>query len=388
MHTHLPAPRAAQRPSEPPGHRGRPLPTSSQVPVAFSCCAQDTPTPLSLRRGSPRAGGSAPVSLGEWGEGRVLPSRRRTGTGRARGSQASAGNVLSVLRLARFIQRSPVTLLRSQVMIPILQWAIAATTLDHRDANCSVMKFLRDLIHTGVANDVSHPRARSSAELGTPSSSASLAAVPREGRPAAGAEPLRLLHRCRRRCSGSCSRSEEQRVPVPRRCSLTTPQPPTAPFSFLPQHEEDFEMRKELISQVMNQLGQQLVNQLLHTCCFCLPPYTLPDVAEVLWEIMQIDRPVRGTGGDGGCTPKGCGGRASALSRPGVHVGRAKASPRAGIREPGLAPRPEFSPFSCFLQTFCRWLENSLKGLPKETTGGAIQVTHKQLTDFHKQVTR
>ncbi|NXD46523.1 TNPO3 protein, partial [Copsychus sechellarum] len=38
-------------------------------------------------------------------------------------------------------------------------------------------------------------------------------------------------------------------------------------------------------------------------------------------------------------------------------------------------------------QTFCRWLENSLKGLPKETTGGAIQVTHKQLTDFHKQVT-
>ncbi|OPJ87017.1 transportin-3 [Patagioenas fasciata monilis] len=94
------------------------------------------------------------------------------------------------------------------------------------------------------------------------------------------------------------------------------------------QHEEDFEVRKELINQVMTQLGQQLVNQLLHTCCFCLPPYTLPDVAEVLWEIMQIDRP-----------------------------------------------------------TFCRWLENSLKGLPKETTGGAIQVTHKQLTDFHKQVT-
>lgn len=59
------------------------------------------------------------------------------------------------------------------------------------------------------------------------------------------------------------------------------------------QHEEDFELRKELIGQVMNQLGQQLVSQLLHTCCFCLPPYTLPDVAEVLWEIMQVDRPVR-----------------------------------------------------------------------------------------------
>ncbi|KAH1186537.1 hypothetical protein KIL84_019286 [Mauremys mutica] len=163
------------------------------------------------------------------------------------GLQNHPDTVDDLFRLAtRFIQRSPITLLRSQVIIPILQWAIASTTLDHRDANCSVMKFLRDLVHTGVAND----------------------------------------------------------------------------------HEEDFELRKELIGQVMNQLGQQLVSQLLHTCCFCLPPYTLPDVAEVLWEIMQIDRP-----------------------------------------------------------TFCRWLENSLKGLPKETTGGAIQVTHKQLTDFHKEVT-
>nr|XP_005905325.1 PREDICTED: transportin-3 isoform X2 [Bos mutus] len=163
------------------------------------------------------------------------------------GLQNHPDTVDDLFRLAtRFIQRSPVTLLRSQVVIPILQWAIASTTLDHRDANCSVMRFLRDLIHTGVAND----------------------------------------------------------------------------------HEEDFEVRKELIGQVMNQLGQQLVSQLLHTCCFCLPPYTLPDVAEVLWEIMQVDRP-----------------------------------------------------------TFCRWLENSLKGLPKETTGGAVTVTHKQLTDFHKQVT-
>uniref|UniRef100_A0A5F9CC32 Transportin 3 n=1 Tax=Oryctolagus cuniculus TaxID=9986 RepID=A0A5F9CC32_RABIT len=163
------------------------------------------------------------------------------------GLQNHPDTVDDLFRLAtRFIQRSPVTLLRSQVVIPILQWAIASTTLDHRDANCSVMRFLRDLIHTGVAND----------------------------------------------------------------------------------HEEDFELRKELIAQVMNQLGQQLVSQLLHTCCFCLPPYTLPDVAEVLWEIMQVDRP-----------------------------------------------------------TFCRWLENSLKGLPKETTVGAVTVTHKQLTDFHKQVT-
>lgn len=55
----------------------------------------------------------------------------------------------------RFVQRSPVTLLSSSIIVHIIQCAIAATSLDHRDANCSVMKFVRDLIHTGVANDVS-----------------------------------------------------------------------------------------------------------------------------------------------------------------------------------------------------------------------------------------
>lgn len=59
-----------------------------------------------------------------------------------------------------------------------------------------------------------------------------------------------------------------------------------------PQHEEDFEVRKQLIGQAMEQHGQQLVTQLMHSCCFCLPPYTLPDVAEVLWEVMVFDRPV------------------------------------------------------------------------------------------------
>lgn len=57
--------------------------------------------------------------------------------------------------LSRFVQRSPVTLLSSSIIVHIIQCAIAATSLDHRDANCSVMKFVRDLIHTGVTNDVS-----------------------------------------------------------------------------------------------------------------------------------------------------------------------------------------------------------------------------------------
>lgn len=68
-----------------------------------------------------------------------------------------------LFRLAtRFVQRSPVTLLSSSIVIHIIQCAIAATSLDHRDANCSVMKFVRDLIHTGVANDVSPQPSNSS----------------------------------------------------------------------------------------------------------------------------------------------------------------------------------------------------------------------------------
>lgn len=63
--------------------------------------------------------------------------------------------VLSDVLWFRFVQRSPVTLLSSSIIVHIIQCAIAATSLDHRDANCSVMKFVRDLVHTGVANDVS-----------------------------------------------------------------------------------------------------------------------------------------------------------------------------------------------------------------------------------------
>lgn len=135
--------------------------------------------------------------------------------------------------VSRFVQRSPVTLLSSSIIVHIIQCAIAATSLDHRDANCSVMKFIRDLIHTGVSNDVS--------QLKLPGPQVTVS------------EALKCL------------------------CV---------------QHEEDFEVRKRLIGQAMEQHGQQLISQLVHSCCFCLPPYTLPDVAEVLWEVMLFDRPV------------------------------------------------------------------------------------------------
>lgn len=48
----------------------------------------------------------------------------------------------------RFLQRSPASFLQSLELPSILDCAIQACSLDHRDANSSVMQFLTELIHT------------------------------------------------------------------------------------------------------------------------------------------------------------------------------------------------------------------------------------------------
>lgn len=56
-------------------------------------------------------------------------------------------------RLAvRFIQRMPLHFLQSPIVAPIIQCSILACTLDHRDANMSVMKFLSNLLSHGKPN--------------------------------------------------------------------------------------------------------------------------------------------------------------------------------------------------------------------------------------------
>jgi transportin-3 len=54
----------------------------------------------------------------------------------------------------RFLQRAPVPLLNCPVLRSILECALMASTLDHRDANASVMKFFYDLVHCGRAGEV------------------------------------------------------------------------------------------------------------------------------------------------------------------------------------------------------------------------------------------
>ena len=56
---------------------------------------------------------------------------------------------------ARFLQTSPVPFLHSPTMNNILDCALMACTLDHRDANASIMKFFYDLIHLGRSSEVS-----------------------------------------------------------------------------------------------------------------------------------------------------------------------------------------------------------------------------------------
>ncbi|XP_065159262.1 transportin-3 [Atheta coriaria] len=53
---------------------------------------------------------------------------------------------------ARYIQRAPIPFLRSPGIPPILECGLLACSLDHKEANTSVMKFFSDLINTGRNN--------------------------------------------------------------------------------------------------------------------------------------------------------------------------------------------------------------------------------------------
>lgn len=50
---------------------------------------------------------------------------------------------------SRFLQRCPIPFLESHIVTPIIQCALLACTLDHKDANLSVMKFFYSLLSCG-----------------------------------------------------------------------------------------------------------------------------------------------------------------------------------------------------------------------------------------------
>ena len=50
---------------------------------------------------------------------------------------------------ARFLQKAPVPYIQTEFIRSILECALLSSTLEHRDANASVMKFFYDLLHAG-----------------------------------------------------------------------------------------------------------------------------------------------------------------------------------------------------------------------------------------------
>lgn len=49
----------------------------------------------------------------------------------------------------RFLQRVPIPFLHSSIIGSVIDCALMACSLDHRDANASVMKFFYDLLYSG-----------------------------------------------------------------------------------------------------------------------------------------------------------------------------------------------------------------------------------------------
>nr|XP_023013897.1 transportin-3 [Leptinotarsa decemlineata] len=146
----------------------------------------------------------------------------------------------------RFMQRAPVDFLQCTALVHILQCALMASTLDHREANMSVMKFFYDLISQG-----------------------------QNGR----AQP-------------------------------------------------DFEKRKMLVTSILEEYGQQLTTNLIHSCVFYLHSYMLTEVADVFVQLLDFNR-----------------------------------------------------------EATSKWLVNGLDQLPKHSNGGIMAATPQQLNDIHMSIT-
>lgn len=57
--------------------------------------------------------------------------------------------------ILRFIQKAPLLFLQSAAAKPVLMCAIAACSLDHKEANASVMKFITEFVKASKVKDVS-----------------------------------------------------------------------------------------------------------------------------------------------------------------------------------------------------------------------------------------
>lgn len=94
-------------------------------------------------------------------------------------------------------------------------------------------------------------------------------------------------------------------------------------------NEDNFEQRQYLMRDIISNHGQPLVSNLLHACVFSLHTYMMIDVADVLHELLSVDRGVTN-----------------------------------------------------------QWLQDAINQLPKNTPSGMNAATPQQLVEFHAQVTQ
>ncbi len=62
---------------------------------------------------------------------------------------------------------------------------------------------------------------------------------------------------------------------------------------FVLQEADDYQTRKALIDNLVKQHGGTLIQGIIDACVFHLPSYMMPDHAQILFDLMQIDRQVR-----------------------------------------------------------------------------------------------
>lgn len=126
---------------------------------------------------------------------------------------------------ARFLQRCPIPFLQSPIVTPIIQCALLACTLDHKDANLSVMRFFFSLLNCGRPQHNNHH-------------------------------------------SNSNNNNSNDTNPV---VSALNAQ------------------KQQLVRQITQQHGQALIINLMQASIYYLHSYMLSDVADVLCEIKEID---------------------------------------------------------------------------------------------------
>lgn len=128
---------------------------------------------------------------------------------------------------ARLLQRCPIPFLQSPIVTPIIQCALLACTLDHKDANLSVMRFFYSLLSCGRQQQNHHSHSNSN--------------------------------------NNNTNNDNNSAVDT-----LNA-------------------QKRQLVRQIVQEHGQSLTVNLTHAAVYYLHSYMLSDVADVLLEMKDID---------------------------------------------------------------------------------------------------